>query len=72
MVGWTHCMNISLLIEVMQRCIHSVDCGACYSVQEETERGRDRKCDRIVVYVEVYLFRSTNRDGTINAEMSAS
>lgn len=72
MDGWMHSMNISLLTEVMQRRIRTVDCGTCYSVHKETERGRDGKCDGIIVYVEVYLFRSTNRDGTINAEMSAS
>lgn len=43
------------------------------SVPKETApRERDRKCDRIIVYVEVYLFRGANRDGTINAEMFAS
>ena len=65
-------MNISLLIDVMQRCICAVDRGTCYSVPEETEGGTDRKCDMIIVYVVVYLFRGTNRAGTLNAEMSAS
>lgn len=40
--------------------------------KEAAPRERDRKCDRIIVYVEVYLFRGANRDGTINAEMFAS
>lgn len=72
MDGWMNCMNISLLSEVIQRCIRTVDCCTCYSVPNETERGRDRQCDRIIVYVVVYLFRGTDRDVTINAEMSAS
>lgn len=65
-------MNPSLLIEVMWRCIHTVDCGACYSVPKEKERGRVRKCDRIIVYVVVHLFRGTNRAATITVETSAS
>lgn len=74
MDGWMHCMNISLLIEVTQRCIRAVDCGRCCCVPKETaSRGRDRKCDRIIVYVEVYLFRGTNRwDHKYCTEMFAS
>lgn len=57
----------------MQRGIRAVDCGTCCSVPKETaSRGRGRKCDGIIVYVEVYLFRGTNRHGTANAEMFAS
>lgn len=42
MDGWMNCMNISALADVIQRCIHAVDCGTCYSVPKETGRGRDK------------------------------
>lgn len=53
---WMHCMNI---------CLYD-----CYSMPKEIEIDRDSQCDRIIVFVVVYLFRATNRPGTINAEMS--